>query len=563
MFITDMLQQGHKICGSVIELRNKPPARERLIAVGLIITIASLFASLNFRAKAEDFPEYQRWVHEYLDSPVLGNWTCMDKPMFPVLFNDSQILVGQNWSIVCPLVANHSYHVYCYGEWVDRSSEPKTDYDIYVYNPFGEMEGYHTESAGLPEHLGTTIEEAFFVPKHCGNYTFVIVNDQRESKGAQQATFMIIENVECNVWRRHYVEGKDGYSLPVFNTSWAFEFVTESQFIEVWVKVPETLDMYEARLYLMTDPKIENKTALNGVPLAWEPGLYGEVSDIVGGYNLESKEYRGVAYASCEFYGQDMSLNFTLPYPGENLYHLVFIGEVGAGTIEFLIKTEFGNVCLMPSVVPVKAYPYNDTVVAYTSNSTELESATLNYTVDGWGNMTVVEMEIVDNRTCRAVIPGQAAGTVVSYRVEALDALVNVLFADGGYSVKHPSTLNISLIKEEAYLGENITVKGYLSPEAGGVPIIVQFDSGNETRETVCYTFENGTFTVNFKPTVTGMWDVQARFDGDNYVFGSVSPQLMVKVEEQSPLVRYGPYIAGVSAIAVIGIIIYLKKSKG
>jgi len=563
MFITDMLQQRHKICGSVIELRGKPPIRERLIAIGIIITIASLFVSLNLRAKAENFPEYQRYVHDYLDSQILGNWTYMEKPMFPVLFNDSQIFVGENWSVVCPLVVNHSYHVYCYGEWVDSSSEPKTDYDIYVYNPLGEMEGYHTESAGLPEHLGTTIEEAFFVPKYSGNYTFVIMNDQRESKGAQQATFMLIENVGCNEWHEHYVEGKDKYSQPVFNTSWAFEFVTESGFIDVWVRVPETVDMYEARLYLMTDPKVQNKTALNDVPLAWEPGLFGEKNDTVGGYNLESKEYRGVAYASCEFYGQDMFLNFTLPYPGKNLYHLVFIGEAGAGMIEFLVKTEFGSACLKPSVVPAKAYPYNDTVVAYTSNSTELERATLNYTVDGWGNVTVVEMEIVDNITCRAVIPRQAAGTVVSYKVEALDVLKNVLVVDGSYSVKYPSTLNISLINEKVYLGENMTVKGYLTPESEGALIIVQFECGNETKEAVCYTLGNGTFIVTFKPTVTGIWGVQARFDGGSYVYGSVSPQLMVKVEEQSPFVRYAPYIGGVGAIAVIGIIVYLKKSKG
>jgi hypothetical protein len=547
-----------------MELRIKPLGIKRLIAVGVIIVIASLFANLNLGAKAQSFPEYQRYVHEYLNSEVFGNWTYMEKPMFPVLFNDSQILIGQNWSIVCPLVANHSYHVYCYGEWIDKSSESKTDYDIYVYNPLGEMEGYHTESAGLPEHLGTTVEEPFFVPKYSGNYTFVIVNDKRESKGAQQATFMIIEDVECNVWHGHYVEGKDEYNQPVFNTSWAFEFATESQYIEVWVRVPETLDMYEARLYLMTDPRLLNKTSLNDVPLAWEPGLFGERNDTLGGYNLESKEYRGVAYASCEFYGQDIFLNYTLPYSGKNLYHLVLIGEVGAGTVEFLVKTEFGNVCLKPSIIPIREYPYNDSIVAYTSNSTDLEMATLNYTIDGWVNVTVVEMEIA-NKTCRAVIPGQAAGTVVNYNVEAVDILKNVLVANGSYSVKHPSMLNISLTAKRVYVGENVTVRGYLNPEAGDIPIMVRFDSANDTIEFVCYTLENGTFTVNFKPNATGVWGVQARFDGNNYVYASLSPLFLVRVEEPPAYVKYAPYIGGIGAIAivVIGMVIYVKKSKG
>jgi hypothetical protein len=321
--------------------------------------------------------------------------------------------------------------------------------------------------------------------------------------------------------------------------------------------------MYEARLYLMTDPKIENKTVLNDVPLAWEPGLFGERNDTVGGYNLESKEYRGVAYASCEFYGQDMFLNFTLPYSGKNLYHLVFIGEVGAGMIEFLVKTEFGNVCLMPSVVPAIECPYNDTVIAYTSNSTDLESAALSFSLDSCGNVTVVDMEIVDNRTCRAVIPRQVAGSVVNYRVEAVDVLLNVLVVNGSYSVKYLSSLDISLVGEKVNLGENMTVKGYLSPEVGDVPVVVRFDFGNESYEVVGYTLENGSFTVGFRANATGFWVVQARFDGDGYVYGCVSSELLVKVEEVPPLVKYGPYVGGIGAVVLIGVVVFLKRSKG
>jgi hypothetical protein len=538
-------------------------AEKKLVAVGLTVFVASLIISLNLEAEAQYIPEYQRYVHNYLNSPVLGNWTYMEKPMFPVLFNDSQIPVGENWSIVCPLVANHSYHGYFYGAWVNNGSEPKTDYDIYVYDPMGELEGYHTQAAGLPEHLGTTVDEPFFVPKYSGNYTFVIANDARDSKAAEQATFMIIENVECNVWHEHYVEGTDNNSLPVFDTSWGYEFVTESQNIEVWIKVPKTLDMYEVRLYLMTDPESKNETVLNGVPLAWEPGLYGERNGTVGGYNLESKEYRGLAYASCEFYGQDMFLNFTSPYAGKSLYHLVFIGEVGSGTTEFLVKTEFNNTCLVPLTVPEKVYPYNDTAVAYTSNSTDLENATLQYSTDGWKNVSDLEMEILDNRTCRAVIPSQGAGAFVSYRVEADDVLRNVLVADGSYSVKYPSTLNISLIRNTTQLGENITVKGCLTPLDEDVPIRVCFTSANESREVVCHTLANGTFAASFKPETAGNWTVQARFDGDASVYDGVSPQLAVKVEEQSLFAKYSLYIGGgLGAVAMVGVVVYFRRSR-
>jgi len=142
--------------------------------------------------------EYEGYIHDFIDGPIRGNWTFVEKPMLPVYFNESKIPVGANWTVVCPLIANHSYHVYFYGEWIDYGAYPSTDYDIYVYNPLGELEGYHTEVAGLPEHLGATVDEPFFTPKYSGNYNFVIRNDPRESNASEPATFMIIENVECN-----------------------------------------------------------------------------------------------------------------------------------------------------------------------------------------------------------------------------------------------------------------------------------------------------------------------------------------------------------------------------
>jgi len=177
-----MRQREQGIEGLVITLKN------RLVTLVVVVFLISVAASLDFSVDAQNFPEYERYVHTYLNSVVLGNWTCMEKPMFPVFLNVSQVEIGQNWSVVCPLRVNHSYHVYCYGEWIDWDWEPQTDYDVYVYDPFGEMEGYHTESAGLPEHLGTTVDEAFFVPKFSGNYTFVVENDPRESNSSEQAT---------------------------------------------------------------------------------------------------------------------------------------------------------------------------------------------------------------------------------------------------------------------------------------------------------------------------------------------------------------------------------------
>ncbi len=240
---------------------------------------------------------YRVQAYDYLEDVLVasGNYTVrqpsitfLAKPMFPVMFNDSQIEIGRDWSVVSTLQASHSYHAYLYGAWVNNGSQPKTDYDVYVYDPNGILVGVHTESAGLLEHLGDTVDTPFFTPKSTGNYTFIIANNAGTSQAAQQATFMIIENIQTNTWHQQYIEGKDNNNLSRFYTSWAYDFVTESQRVEVQVKVPDTLDMYEARLYLMADPTVANETILNGVPLAWEPGLYGNRTGILGGYNLDS-----------------------------------------------------------------------------------------------------------------------------------------------------------------------------------------------------------------------------------------------------------------------------------
>ena len=84
---------------------------------------------------------------------------------------------------------------------------------------------------------------------------------------------MMIEHVETGRWYSRYMEGKVD-DEPVEKTTWAYEFNASSSPIEVLVDVPDTLDMYEARIYVMTNPK-EKENLLNGMPLPWEDGLYG------------------------------------------------------------------------------------------------------------------------------------------------------------------------------------------------------------------------------------------------------------------------------------------------
>ena len=87
----------------------------------------------------------------------LGEWTYISKPVFPVKIDASQISVGSNWTYMYNLNNNNVYHIYFYGDWIDS----KTDYDVYVFDPFGKLVSIHTEAAGLPEH--------FYNP-HCSGF---------------------------------------------------------------------------------------------------------------------------------------------------------------------------------------------------------------------------------------------------------------------------------------------------------------------------------------------------------------------------------------------------------
>jgi hypothetical protein len=154
----------------------------------------------------------------------------------------------------------------------------------------------------------------------------------------------------------------------------------------------------------------------------------------------------------------------------------------------------------------------------------------------------------------------------VAYGIEATDLLRDVLVANGSYTVKNPSLLNITLVRETVTLGENITVKGYLIPQTNDLPITVYFNSGNDSGTTLCYTLAGGSFTASFTPDATGTWTVQAGFSENTSTYESMSQQLVADVQEPSFLAQYSLYIGlgvGVAAVASAVMMLYLKKWRG
>lgn len=452
----------------------------------------------------------------------LGEWTYIGKPVYPLRINASQISIGANWTYVYNLEENHTYHVYCYGEWIDYDPlQNKTDYDIFVYDPLQEQVSYHTEAAGLPEHLGTTVDHPYFTPEHTGNYSFLIKNDPRESQGSKEATFMLIEHVESAMWHQSYLQGKVDGEL-VENTSRAYEFSTTSQHVEVWIDVPGTLDMYEARLYLMANPSKGVGVALNDVPLSWEPGLYGNSSGLYGGYNLDSRGFRRAdTVASCEYPGQDMLINYTSPDEGNTLYHLVLIGEHGIGDLSFRVKTDFETPALDILNPPETAFSNNNATIFATAADSEsgLKQVLLNYTTADWASWSSTQMVLIQNQTYVGTIPGQSAGTTVAYKIVAFDEVENYAEAQSSFEVKEPSNLTCVLSNSTIYFGEEITVSGLISH--GGSMVTVNYTCGETLESKIVSADAYGEFADIYAPSKAGAWTMVASWPGNASCFGA------------------------------------------
>ena len=485
-------------------------------------------------------------IHPYLPPPKIwgvqaepyvpygvGNYTYVNKPVLPQRIDKDSIPIGYNWTYIYPLVADRTYHVYCYGDWIQlNETNPQTDYDIYVFDPDQELVSYHTEAAGLPEHLGTTVEEPYFVPTKTGDYSFQIKNDPRESNGSEAAILMVIEHIETNVWYSRYMEGCVN-DLPVENTSWAYEFTSSAQQLLINIKVPDTLDMYEARLYLMASPSRGVGTLLSGAPLADESCLFGNLTGgIYGGYNLDAPGFRfPERMASCEYAGLDMVINYNAPYGEETLYHFVLIAENGTGDVEFMVKTDFNPPTVSLLNPPDHVSPDEKAVIQAEAedNESRIAEVLLNYTGDNWETSTSTPMSLLPSGVYRGEIPVLPAGTVVQYRVQAFDLVRNSAVEEDSYTVKYLSTISCSVSSPTVRVGEAITASGTINH--GGVSLSLLYETDGKTVVREVSANATGFFTDTYAPTSTGAWTAQARWDGNTTCQAGASSEVSFTVQ--------------------------------
>jgi hypothetical protein len=323
--------------------------------------------------------------------------------------------------------------------------------------------------------------------------------------------------------------------------------------------------MYEARLYLLSN---KNATMVNDIPLPWEVGLYGNITtgSSVGGYNLESEGYRGVAYASCEHLGQDMFMSYNLPATvngSKNVYHLVLMGEVGEGTVEFLVKTNFGGGLTTKNQI-IKTTPDDEVKISYASDMNPLRYAFLQYSINNWASFNEIVMA-VDNRTCNATVPKQAAGSTVKFRVTALDALENNLTVTSEYMVKiNVKFSSFNATKDTVLTGNNLTFTGRISKEVAGETINIQLMSAAETQFLEATVEPDGSFTAEFLANSSSTWTAQASFKGNSIIYETNSPIVMFESVEPN-LIQKNSLIFGagfIGVVAAFGAVVYIKNKR-
>jgi len=491
-----------------------------------------LFLSLlSFNASARN---------EWMVTDTDFQTTEVPKPVDPVFINDGNdtigIPAGDVWYLTYDLRLDRKYHVFLVGDFVINDTDPVTDYDIYTYLPNGQKYTTHTESAGLPEQVANDDAHQYFVPPQSGEYTFEIKQDDRDSENDSEpmsAIFMLIEHIDVNEWYSQSLDGRDSDDREKWDTSWGYEFNSTSPQIRVMVDVPTSVDMYEARLYVMANPESGVGYDLYdvGVPFGnYFTGFAGEY----GGYNTSSRGDRNMdAMDSGEFRGDPLEFTYDSPGGGSGnniFYYLVIIAEEGDGTVDFIVQTDFAPPELTIVDPPELVIEDDDTEILVTiEDEADIEEVWIKYTSDGenW-NEEDLSSEIGGYSV---TLENYEAGDFLEYVVYARDEFDNVGSTESGFQVKKTVTISCSIADMTLMGNQDAKITGVTTLEATPLHLNITHDNGAENMDIV--TGEDGSFTLTFKPPILGDWTFQAYFDGDNVSLPAVGNALTFLASSQ------------------------------
>ncbi|UCD44864.1 MAG: hypothetical protein JSV27_12265 [Candidatus Bathyarchaeota archaeon] len=440
--------------------------------------------------------------------------------------------IGEWWRLDYSLEAGKKYHVFLVGDWICNETEPQTDYDIKTTYPDGSSI-WNTESAGLPEQVANDDDHQYFVPPMTGTYRFEIFNDDRDSKACEPAIFMLIEHIDVNTRYSQGLEGRDEDGNEVLFSGWAYEFNTIAPKIRVFVDVPDSLDMYEVRLYMMADPDVEIGYSINelGVPSG---DLFIEFDGEYGGYNTSCKGDRNIdAMDSCEHSGRDMEFAYDTPNAGnrtsEIFYYLALIAEHDTGTIEFYFQTDFDPPEITPIEPPIFGYEGEKTKIeASINDESGVQRAWVEFRLDD----VVDEIELsFDGENWIGFLPYFQGGDFVEYEVSAMDEFGSTSSVESEFLVKREASIVLSMYKTRLIGHETAEIHGRSSLES--TPLTLTFTNGAISKTYEITTDEDGSFNFTFTPDQLGQWTCQASYVGSEITFPTLSDIISFTLESR------------------------------
>jgi len=472
----------------------------------------------------------------WMDDDVSKRVSTIKKPVDPIFINVDEntnyrekcsigIPIGESWDFKYYLEEGKKYHIFLVGDWICNETEPTTDYDIMTTYPSTSQTQWNTESAGLPEQVANDENHQYFVPPSTGTYKFTIVNDERDSKGYQSAMFMLLEHIDVNTEYSCYLEGRDMNGDEVLMSGWAYELETPAPKIKVFVDVPDNLDMYEVRLYVMTNHADEIGYEINGLGVPFGEFFLGFKGEY-GGFSTSCKGDRNIdAMDSCEHSGRDMEFIYDTPnsvnYTGSIFYYIVLIAEHEEGTVKFYAQTDFTSPNITLVDPPMLGYAFEETDIRVsTVDESEVERVWVSYVYDFGAKTDEVDLRR-GNEVWFGELPEFSGGDYVNYTVFAEDKFGLVGSINSGFLVKEKTEIDCRITNTYIVGDENAEIIGRTSLESTSIKL--EFSNGVSTHNFNVITDENGEFLFEFRPDKVGEWSVQAVYDGSETEYPCVS----------------------------------------
>ena len=137
-------------------------------------------------------------------------------------------------------------------------------------------------------------------------------------------------------------------------------------------------------------------------------------------------------------------------------------------------------------------------------------------------------------------------------------ATSNVIVATAKFS----SYLFLSIDQPSATVGETVEIGGYVTPARYGAVVTILYRQGDDSWSVLAKTVtnESGAYTLDWKPTAAGTYQLRAEWDGDDQTLSAESSLAALIVTESLRVMRYLPFALAAVAIVLVMVLFWILR---